>query len=274
MLITEIVDIVLAAAVLLMIFYIIIVVLRPLAAKVDGFFDRYTRKLGPERYLQFVSLPLYGAIVGGLISTAIAILVNPPPGNYHNSVYVAYALFASAIFAAALAPVVLDSSYANPKKWIIGIRIDLLKNGDWARDTKVDVIKTIEKDRAAIRKKLNNKGIWFLMLLALVIVSDIAWLILNHHVDRKWTTAETIVIAVILGGLVARYWVRRRYLQSALTYLDSYRAEADRLSPPSSMAPPSSATGNHHELWVAVGGLLVGAILAQSGAVRRRSERR
>ena len=280
MLVTGVVfSLLLLATIVVMAAYVAFVFLEAIATKLDRPYRRLLRKLTAERYLQMVLLPLYGAIVGGLFSTAISILVGYPSSRSNSSAIVAYILLVCGLVFGAAAPLATSALYANPKNLLLGMRIDRLKNGDWTQDTKTDVIMTIEKNRAAITKKLNSNGIWFLALLALLIVSDIGSLILAHR--AHWVLigiTEAVVIAAILGGLVARYRVRQIPLRNELTELGSYQEEADKLSPPASTTPPSQASAvhhqNHHDLWVAVGGLLVGAVLARFGAVRSRGKRR
>ena len=128
-------------------------------------------------------------------------------------------------------------------------------------------------------KKLTRKSTAFLTLLILVIASYIGWLVSVYVRDRVWpdVIAMLVMAATILGGLAAWYWVRPMSLRSGLKHLKSYRAEAEELSPPAFKTPPSlpSVVHNHHhnDLWIALGGLLVGTILARLGAVRDRGER-
>jgi len=264
-----------------MVTFVVIVVLQAAFAKGERVLDRHLRKLPAEQYVQLVALPLCAAIVGGLVSTAIPIFLDYPPWKHDSRVNVGYILIAIALLFGVAAPLAIRALYADPKNLLIGQRLDRLRNGDWTLDNKDRIIQTIDENRDVIRKKQNNKGHWFLALLALVIVSDIGWIVLNHVIDRVWPGGIEIFImaAVVICGLVARYLVWRISLRSALTDLDDYRAETDQLSPPASKASPAHASTVHHhydhnDLWMAVGGLLVGAILARLGAIRSRGQRR
>jgi hypothetical protein len=64
------------------------------AYKVNRFLDWLFRKLPAEEYMQLVGLPLCGAIVGGLIGTAIPVFLDHPPWKHNSSANVAYALIA------------------------------------------------------------------------------------------------------------------------------------------------------------------------------------
>lgn len=238
--------------------------------------DRYFRKLQAERYEQLVVLPLIGAIVGGLIATAIPIIISHPPWKHDSMTNVAYILFTTALIVGVAGPLVMHTLYENPQNLLIGERIDRLKNGDLTGDTKAIVIDTIDECRFAITKQKNSKGIWFLVLLVLVAASGVCWSVLFFVKDEVLSGVIVMVVtaAAILCGFGARYRLWRKSLRSTLTYLDDLKAEADQLSPPASTAPPSrESTVNHHrDLWVGVGGLLVGAILARLGSVRSRGE--
>jgi hypothetical protein len=280
-LVTAIVFVVLAAvATAVLMTVLVMAVLQAAVAKSGRVLDRRLRNLQAEQYVQLVSLPLIGALVGGLISTAFSIFVAHPPWHPDSRTSVGYILIMIALILAVAGPLGIHAVLANPKNFLIGARIDRLKAGDWTRDSKTDVIETIDKDRAEITKKLSSKGIWFLLGLVLAIVFDVCWLVLD---DVMYGVSpgvfETILMAAaIAGGLFAWYWVRPRSLRSARAELDSYRAEAVELAPPAFRAPPSSAStvrhhSRHHDVGVAVGGLLVGAILARLGTVRSRDKR-
>jgi hypothetical protein len=262
-----------------MIIYAVTVCLQALGRKSDRVFHRYLRRLRAEQYPQLVVLPLYGAIVGGLVSEAISIVVSDPSGKY-SSLEI-YILLVLALVVGVGGPLWTNALYANPENLPIGQRIDKIKNGDWTRDTKADIIGTIDKDSARITEKLESKGIWFFALSVFLIASDINGLIHDKHiVSIRTVVLEAIAIAAIIGGLIARYGVRRKSLRSALKDLGSYRAEAVALSPPAPTTPPSRAGAvhrhhdHHHDLSIAIGGLFVGAILARLGALRSRGVQR
>ena len=130
--------------------------------EVNSFLDRLLRKIPTEQYLQLVVLPLCGAIAGGLISTAIPILLDHPWWKPDSRTYIALALIAIGLVVIVVGPLTVHILYANPKNLTIVIRIEQLKNGDWARDNKADVIKTIDEERVKIEKERNSKNIWFL----------------------------------------------------------------------------------------------------------------
>jgi hypothetical protein len=242
----------------------------------DTFLGRLVRKVPAEQYLQLVSLPLFGAITGGLISTAFAIFVDHPPWKHDSKTYVAWLLILIALFVIVAGPLWVSALITNPKNLDIGHRIDRLKAGDWARDNKDDVIETIERQRAAITDQRNNKGKLFRVFLILAVASAAGSLIFAyvHAGVSRGVIATLLIAAVIVCALAARYWVRPAALRGALKDRDAYWAEADKLSPPAPTAHPSPASAApHHDLWIAAGGLVVGAILAGLGAVRGRGER-
>jgi hypothetical protein len=250
--------------------------------KVNIFLDRLSRKVPAEQYSQLVVLPLCGAIVGGFISTALVIFIDHPPWKPDFRTNIGWILIAIALVVIVAGPLWVHAQYANPKNLDIGQRIDRLKAGDWTRDSKADVMKTIEKQWAAITKRLNNKGILFWASLILVIVSA-AGLLAFDYVNAEGSSgviATFVIAAIILCGVAvaARYWMRPASLRSARKDLASFRAEADNLSLPALTAPPSHASAaphryDHRDLWIAAGGLLVGVILTGLGAVRSRGER-
>jgi hypothetical protein len=266
----------------LMFAYVGLALMQLVETTFDRFYHRYIRKLRPEQYIQSVLLPLYGAVVGGLLSTGITVLVDPPPGNHVSSALLGSFLLAAAIGIGVIVPLRANITYENRTNMLIGLRIDQLKNGDWARDTKADVLKTIEQDKAAITKNLNDLNPLFLILIAFLAASDVDWLIFHHHMHTLTTGVETIVIVIVVGAIVAQYWVWPKALRGALAELNSYRAEADKLIPPTpvnKLTPltPVNATvvhhHHHHNLWVAVGGLIIGALLTRVGVPRRREQR-
>jgi hypothetical protein len=239
----------------------------------DRFYQRYIRKLRAEQYMQFVLLPLYGAVVGGLLGTGITVLVDPPPGNHVSSALLGSFLLAAAIGVGVIVPLRTNITYENRTNMLIGLRIDQLKNGDWARDSKADVLKTIEQDKAVITKNLNDLNPLFLVLLAFLTASDVDWLIFHHDMRALATGVETIVIAIVVSAIVAQYWVWPKALRGALAELNSYRAEADKLTPPTPVNATVVHHHHHHDLWVAVGGLVIGAALTRFGVPRRREQR-
>lgn len=245
------------------------------AQKFDSFYHTYVRQIRPEQYMQSVLLPLYGAFVGGLLSSGVAILVDPPPGKYINHEILASALFAAAVAVGVVAPLRTNIIYENRKKLLIGMRIDRLKSGDWTRDNKTDVLNTIEEDRALVIRNLKQGTGLFLIIFLLLIAADVDWLIFHRRIDGTMQSTETIAITAIVIGIAAWRWVWPKTWQSALVELDSYLAEANRLSPPSPvMEAAIDYHHSRHDLWVAVGGLIVGTILAQAGSIIRRSENR
>jgi hypothetical protein len=169
-------------------------------------------------------------------------------------------------------PLRTSITYENRTKLLIGMRIDRLKGGDWARDTSDDVLRTIEQDKAAIVKESNSLKSLFLVLLACLAASDVVWLIFHSRMHMALLIVQTTVVAIIVVGIAAQYWVWPKWWRSALAELDSYRAEAAKLSPPT----PATAAEVHHrhnrDLWVAAGGLIIGAVLARAGGVLRRSD--
>jgi hypothetical protein len=251
--------------------------------KSNSFLDRFLRKIPSEQYLQLVVLPLCGAIAGGLISTAFPLFIDHPPWKPDSRDYIGLALIAIGLVVIAVGPLSVHVMSTNPKSLIIGVRIDRLKDGDWTRDSKSDVIQTIDKQRAAIMKRLNSRNAWFLTFLILEITSSIGFFLLVYvkagaSAVVPSLTLMLLIAATILCAIVARYWVRPKPLRSTLADLDSYRAETDKLSPPALKAPSSRANAvphhhRRHDLGMAVGGLLVGAILARLGIVRSRSKR-
>lgn len=142
------------------------------------------------------------------------------------------------------------------------------------------MIKTIDEERVKITKKLNNRNIWFLVSLVLVIAAGAGWLSFAYIAfgNRTGVILTLAITAAILCAIFARYWMRPRSLLSAQKDLDSYEAGVDKLSPPASTAPSCASADSHHhnqhDLKIAVGGLLVGAILAGLGAAHSRGQRR
>jgi hypothetical protein len=255
---------------LLMFAYSVLGLMRLTGATFDRFYHGYIRKIRPEQYMQSVLLPLYGALVGGLLSTGISLLVDPPPGSRVSSALLGIFSLATAIVVGVRVPLRINITYENRTNMLIGLRIDQLKNGDWTRDTKANVLKTIAQDKAAIKKLLNDLNTLLLVLLAFLIASDVDWLIFHYRMHALTTSVEVPVIAVAVSGIVARCWIWPRALRKALDELNSYQDEADKLSPPT----PASATvvhhHHHHDLWVAVGGLIIGAVLTRVGVPRRK----
>jgi hypothetical protein len=256
-----------------MFFYAGLALMRLVGTTLDRSYHRYIRKIRPEQYVQSVLLPLYGAVVGGLLSTGIAVLVDPPPGSHVSSGLLGIVLLAAAFGIGVIVPLRTNITYEKRTNMLIGLRIDQLKNGDWTRDTKADVLKTIEQDKAAITKFSNDLNPLFLVLLAFLIASDVGWLIFHYQMHTLATSVETIVIVVVGSGVVAQYWVWPKALRSALAELNSYRAEADKLSPPAPVNATVVHHHHHHDLWVAVGGLVIGAALTRVGVPRRREQR-
>ena len=171
--------------------------------KTNSFLDRVFRKVPTEQYFQFVVLPLCGAIAGGLISTAFAIFVDHPVWK-SNKTYLGLGLIVIGLIVIAVGPLSVHAMYANPKKLIIGTRIDQLKDGDWTRDSKDDVIKAIDKQQAAITKKLNTRSTWFRTFLVLAIVSGVGWLVLISvkHGISSIVIPMLVIAVIILCGIV------------------------------------------------------------------------
>ena len=234
------------------------------------FYRGYMRKIGAEQYMQSVLLPLYGAFVGGLLSTGIAFLFDPPSGG--SSQVLGCLLLAAALAFGVMVPLRTSLTYENRKKLLTGLRIDQLKKGDWERDSKADVLKTIQEDRAARDKQSRDLNALFLISLAFLIGSDADWFVFYRPIHSVTAIVETLVILAAASGVAARYWIWPKALRSAYAELDSQQAEAEKLSPPS---PAGAAAANHrhnHDLWMAVGGLIIGAILTRVGDLFRRSE--
>jgi hypothetical protein len=251
------------------------------AYKSSAFVDRLLRKIPTEQYLQLVVLPLFGAIAGGLISTAVPIFLDHPLWKPDSRTYIGYALVIIGLFVIVVGPVSAHILYANPKKLIIAVRIERLKDGDWANDNKADVIKEIDQERMAIMKKLNTSNIWFLVFLVLMLASGAVWLVFVYLAlgIRTALIGGLCISALTLFGIFARYRVRRKSLRSVVADLRSYREEADKLSRPElpALLPSASADSRHYDqrdLTIAIGGLLVGAILAGLGALLSRGGRR
>lgn len=270
-----------AASTALMMALLAVAVLLVVIVKGERLLDQQLRKLRGDEYEQLVALPLSAAIVGGLIATAIPVFVAYPPWSHDSSkANVAYILVALALVVAVVAPLGIRALSADPKNLIIGVRIDRLKDGDWAHDSKADVLQTIDKQKGEITNKVHRGGNWFLVLLVVAVASDITWPILDHVIDGVWPGAIAVIVlaAGILCGLGARYWVWPISWRSMLNNLDAYRAETHHLSPPTPTAPASSVREVHHhyhhyKLQTAVGGLLVGAIFGRMWADPSRRKR-
>lgn len=93
------------------------------------FYRGYMRKIGAEQYMQSVLLPLYGAFVGGLLSTGIAFLFDPPSGS--SSRVLGCLLLAAALAFGVMVPLRTSLTYENRKKLLTGLRIDQLTKGNW-----------------------------------------------------------------------------------------------------------------------------------------------
>lgn len=115
--------------------------------KIDHFFDRLLRKMPPEQYLQLVALPLCGAIAGGFISTAFSIFLDHPLWKADGRTYIGYALVLFGLVVITAGPLAVHALNANPKNLTIAKRIDQLTCGDWTRDSKADLIETIDKQQ-------------------------------------------------------------------------------------------------------------------------------
>ena len=252
--------------------YTVVAVWELAGATFDRFYHRYIRRIRPEQYTQSVLLPLYGAIVGGLLSTGIAVLVDPPPGNHFSSTILGALLLAAAVLVGVVVPLRTSITYESRTKLLIGMRIDRLKNGEWEQDSKAAVLGTIDQDKAAIIKRSHDLNSWFLLLLAFLIASDIDWLIFHFHVHALTIIIETLVVVAVVSGVTAQLWVWPKASQTALAELEEYRAQVDKLSPPT----VANATGVYHQynhdLWVAAVGLIIGAILARISGIFRRNE--
>ena len=138
---------------------------------VDVLLGRFVRTVSAEQYFQFVTLPAFGAISGGLISTGIAILVDQTPLKHDSKTYLAYLLIVIGLVLIVWGPIRVYKTLAKSENLDIGHRIDRLKAGDWAHDSKPAVIKAIKEKKDAITKKLNNKSRLFPAGLILVIAS-------------------------------------------------------------------------------------------------------
>jgi hypothetical protein len=115
----------------------------------------------------------------GLLSIGIAVLVEPPPGSRFSRATLGSLLLVAAVIVGVVVPLRTSITYGSRTKLLTGIRIDCLKNGEWERDSKVAVLRTIEQDKAALVKRLNDLNSLFLALLVLLVASDIDWLILT-----------------------------------------------------------------------------------------------
>jgi hypothetical protein len=251
------------------------------AYKSNTWFDRLLRKIPTEQYLQLVVLPLCGAIAGGLISTALPIFLDHPWWKPDSRTYIGYALIIIGLIVIVAGPLTVHILYANPKNLTIALRIERLKNGDWTGDSQADIIKTINDERIAITEKRDASNLWFLASIVLMFVSGAVWLVFVYIAFgiRSGVIMTLLIVALILFGIWARYRLRPKSLQSALADLDSYETETNKLSPPALTAPPSRATAvprryNQRDLTMAVGGLLIGAILARLGALLSRDVQR
>lgn len=260
-----------------MIAFVLIVALRAMFEKGARILDRHLWKIRTEQYVQLVALPLVAAIVGGVISTAIPIFVDYPPWKHSSKINVGYILITIALVIGIIGPLAISELHANPENLILVERINRLKDGDWERDNKDKVIRTIDEAQAAIDKKLTKKDRWFLVLLAIVVASDIGWIILDHAVDKVWPNGfEILVMAgVILFGVIAAFWIRPKSLRSAKADLKFYRDKADKLSQPQKAVTPlleraEPSRYKRQDVWIAVGGLVVGAILTRFGATNNR----
>jgi hypothetical protein len=218
--------------------------------------------------MQSVLLPLYGAVVGGLLSTGIAFLLDPPP---RNGQVLGCLLLLAALAVGVIAPLRTSLTYENRKKMLTGLRIDQLKRGDWERDSKADVLRTIQEDRAAIRKQSRDLNALFLISLPFLLISDVDWLVFYHPIHRVAAVVETLAILAVASGVAAQYWIWPKALRSAHAELDSQQAEAEKLSPPTLADATAARRRHNHELRMAVGGLIIGAILARIGDIFRRS---
>jgi hypothetical protein len=183
-----------------------------------------------EQYFQLVTLPLFGAISGGLISTAFAIFVDHPPTEHDSKSNLAWLLILVALAVIVVGPLGVHALLANPKSLDIGHRIDRIKAGDWAGGSKDDVIEAIKEQRTTIEKKLNSKGKSFRVALIFASAAAVAWPIL-YYVNGGISSGVIQILgiaAIILCAPAVRYW-RRAALRRALENLKSYRAEAVKL---------------------------------------------
>lgn len=262
----------LAMGVFIIFGYTIVAVWEWAGAAFNRFYHGYIRKIHPEQYMQSVLLPLYGAIVGGLLSTGIAVLVEPPPGNHFSSASLGALLLAAAVLVGVAVPLRARITYESRTKLLIGMRIDRLKDGEWEQDSKATVLRTIEQDKAAIIKRLNDLNSWFLVLLGFLIASDINWLIFHYHRHTLIIIIETWVVVAAASGIAAQLWVWPKASQTALAELEEYRVQADKLSPPISASTTMVYHQYNRDLWVAIGGLIIGAILGRVIDISRRNE--
>lgn len=247
------------------------VLLQMLAAKGMHALDRHLRWLRAEQYLQVVALPLIASIVGGLIGSAIPIWVQDPPWKNDTMTNTGYLLLGIALVVALLGPLALFRLHANPQNLQIGLRIDRLKDGDFAGDSKADVLKTVDNERAAVKTKLASGGRRILVLMAAVVAADAGWIILDHAETRSSPTwAEVLLMAASLAtALAAWHFIRPTGLQGELKVWDEYYAEAQQLTDPvpAGATPPIPMVvhrhTHHHHYYavpVALGGAALGAL--------------
>jgi hypothetical protein len=265
-------SVLLAASALTMFFYAVYAVFQLTGAAFDRFYRGYIRQIQPGQYMQSVLLPLYGIFAGALIGTGFSVLADPPPGDDFRSGFIAIALIAAAFYFGMIVPLKANITYENRGKLLISVRIDRLKNEEWASDSKADVLETIEQDRAAIMKLSNDLNPIFFVLLAFLIASDADWLIFYHKVHAPTISVEVLVIAIAVSGIVAQYWAWPKALRIKLAELGSYRDQAEKLALP---IPVNAAMIDHRrnrDLWVAAGGLIIGVILARAGGVLHRNQ--
>lgn len=241
-------------------------------AAFDRFYHGYIGKIRSQQYMQSVFLPTCGIIAGALIGTGFALLADPPPGNDLRTAFIAIVLIAAAIYFGVAVPLKANITFESRTKLLISMRIDRLRNEEWTRDSKADVLMTIGQDKAAIMKLSNDLKRIFFVLLVFLVASDADWLIFCHYAHAPTISVETLVIAVAVSGIVAQYWAWPKALRIKLAELESYRDQTEKLSPPI----PANAAVVHHrrnrDLRVAVGGLIIGVILARAGGILRRNE--
>lgn len=265
-------SVLLAASALTMFFYAAYAVFQLTGAAFDRFYHGYIRKIQPEQYMQSVFLPLCGIIAGALIGTGFSVLADPPPGSEFRSGFIAIALIVAAFYFGMIVPLKANITYENRTKLLISVRIDRLKSEGWASDSKADVLRKIEQDKAAIMKLSNDLNLIFVVLLAFLVASDADWLIFYHTVRASTISVEVLVVAAAVSGIAAQYWAWPKALRIKLAELESYRDQAEKLSPP---IPANAAVIDHRrnrDLRVAVGGLIIGVILARAGGILRRNQ--
>jgi hypothetical protein len=265
-------SVLLAASALTMFFYAAYAVFQLTGAVFDRFYHGYIRKIQPEQYMQSVLLPLYGIIAGALVGTGFSLLADPPPGDDFRSGFIAIALIAAAFYFGMIVPLKANITYENRSKLLTSVRIDRLKNEEWTSDSKADVLRTIEQDKAALTKLSNDLTPIFFVLLAFLVASDADWLIFYHNVHAPTISVEALVVATAVSGIAAQYWAWPKALRIKLAELESYQDQAKKLSSP---IPAKAAVIDHRrnrDLWVAVGGLIIGVILARAGGILRRNQ--